>query len=74
MSKLKTKGASSGISFLSALAILFIGLKITNYVAWSWIMVLSPLWISLAIGIFVGLSIFVFILFMLGVTLLVEKF
>lgn len=37
---------SSGASFPSMLAILFIGLKLTGYIDWSWIWVLSPLWIS----------------------------
>lgn len=26
------------------LTVLFIGLKLTNFIAWSWIWVLSPLW------------------------------
>ena len=28
------------------LTILFIGLKLTNYITWSWLWVLSPIWIS----------------------------
>ena len=35
--------------FLSLLTVLFIGLKLTGYIAWSWVWVLSPLWIPLAI-------------------------
>ena len=35
--------------FTSLLTILFIGLKLTGYIAWSWLWVLSPLWIGLAI-------------------------
>lgn len=27
------------------LTVLFIGLKLTNFIAWSWIWILSPLWI-----------------------------
>ena len=50
-SKYKTMSSSSsrssgGISFTSALTILFIGLKLTNVISWSWWWVLSPLWIS----------------------------
>lgn len=27
------------------LTVLFIGLKLTNYITWSWVWVLSPFWI-----------------------------
>ena len=37
------------------LTVLFVGLKLTNHIDWSWWWVLSPLWISLAIGILVVL-------------------
>ena len=36
--------------FTSALTILFIGLKLTGYLEWSWVWVLSPLWITFAAG------------------------
>ena len=38
--------ASSGITFVGLLTILFIGLKLTGYIDWSWLWVLSPMWIS----------------------------
>lgn len=41
--------SSSGIGFGGALAILFIGLKLTDNIDWSWWWVLSPLWIGLGI-------------------------
>lgn len=34
------------VSFASLLTILFIGLKLTGYIDWSWWWVLSPLWIT----------------------------
>ena len=40
---------SGGIGFPGLLAVLFIGLKLTGFIEWSWIWVLSPLWIPLAI-------------------------
>lgn len=40
---------SGGIGFCGLLAILFIGLKLTHYIDWSWWWVLAPLWIPLAI-------------------------
>jgi len=45
------------IGFLSLLALLFIGLKLTGYIKWSWVWVLSPIWIPTAIGIIAGLII-----------------
>jgi hypothetical protein len=38
--------SSGGISFTGALTILFIGLKLTHVINWSWWWVLSPIWIS----------------------------
>lgn len=35
----------SGIRFPSLLTLLFIGLKLTNTIDWSWFWVLSPIWI-----------------------------
>ena len=36
--------------FLPILAILFIGLKLTGYIAWSWLWVLSPLWLGFVVS------------------------
>lgn len=38
-----------GIKSLDLLTILFIGLKLTGHIGWSWVWVLSPEWISSAI-------------------------
>lgn len=38
--------SSGGIGFVGLLTILFIGLKLTGYISWSWWWVLSPVWIS----------------------------
>ena len=38
-----------GISFAEALTLLFIGLKLGKVISWSWLWVLSPIWISLAL-------------------------
>ena len=38
---------SNGIGFVGLLTILFIGLKLTHYIDWSWWWVLSPIWISI---------------------------
>lgn len=52
-----TSGSSNGgIGFFGLLTIVFIVLKLTHYIDWSWWWVLSPLWI-LAIIIIVAFSI-----------------
>jgi len=50
-----TNTSSSGIGFTGLLTIVFIGLKLTGNIDWSWGWVLSPLWILaiLAIGILI---------------------
>lgn len=40
---------SNGIGFTSLLGIVFIVLKLTNTIDWSWWWVLSPFWIGAAI-------------------------
>ena len=40
---------TGGIGFAGLLAIVFITLKLTGYIAWSWWWVLSPLWIPLTL-------------------------
>lgn len=51
----QSSSASSGIGFFGLLAILFIALKLTGQIDWSWLWVLAPLWMPTAIVIFVGL-------------------
>jgi len=50
MSEIQRTG---GISFAGLLTIVFIVLKLTGTIAWSWWWVLSPLWVSFIIGIFI---------------------
>lgn len=40
----------NGQFFTSALLLLFIALKLTGFIDWSWWWVLSPLWIPLSIA------------------------
>ena len=42
---------SGGIGLSGLLTVLFVGLKLTNYITWSWVWVLAPLWIPVAIGV-----------------------
>ncbi len=41
-----SSSSSGGISFVGLLTIVFITLKLTRFIDWSWWWVLSPLWIS----------------------------
>lgn len=46
---MEEKRSSAGIGVPTLLTIVFVILKLTNVIKWSWIWVLSPLWIA-AIG------------------------
>lgn len=46
---MKDNNISIGGGFLPLLTVLFVGLKLTGYIAWSWWWVLAPLWIPLAL-------------------------
>jgi hypothetical protein len=49
--KEKTVVRTGGISFSGLLAIVFIVLKLTNVIDWSWWWVTAPIWIPLSFGI-----------------------
>lgn len=51
-----------GIGFSGLLAILFIAFKLTHIIEWSWIWVLSPLWLGFALFI-ICFSMYFLILF-----------
>ena len=69
-SKYKTMSSSSsssgGLSFTGALTILFIGLKLTHVINWSWWWVLSPIWIS-------ALIVITFLIIFLLFAIIIEK-
>lgn len=54
---MSNSASGGGIGFVGALTILFIALKLTGVIAWSWWWVLAPLWISF------GLSLVVLLVF-----------
>ena len=58
--------SSGGIGFVGLLTILFIALKLTGVIAWSWWWVLSPLWIGAIITAVV-------LLIALGVLLVLDR-
>lgn len=48
MSK-STSSSSSGVSILGLLGVLFVGLKLTGFINWSWWWVTAPFWGGLAV-------------------------
>lgn len=59
---------SGGIGFFGLLCVLFIGLKLTNHVDWSWLWVLSPLWFPLPL--FLGVFIIGFVIVFCSMSIL----
>jgi len=56
---------SSGMGFTGWLTILFIALKLTGQITWSWVWVLSPIWIS-------ALIVFVLFIILLAIAVINE--
>jgi hypothetical protein len=50
VSSTSSSSSSSGIGFTGLLTITFIVLKLIHKIGWSWVWVLSPLWIGAAVG------------------------
>jgi hypothetical protein len=56
--------SSGGLSFGSVLLLIFVVLKLTGHIDWSWVWVLSPIWILLGLvllivamwGLFAGVA------------------
>lgn len=46
---MENKSGSAGIGFTGLLTIVFIVLKLTHIINWSWVWVLSPIWITAGI-------------------------
>ena len=54
------RNSSGGVSIIGLLGVLFIGLKLTHYIDWSWWWVLAPFWGGLAFFfvLLIGMAIF----------------
>lgn len=57
------KTTFGGISFTGLLTILFIGLKLTGFINWPWVWVLSPLWIQLILALAICIIVFIVLFF-----------
>lgn len=60
MGEVTATSGTSSMGFAGWLTILFIALKLTGVISWSWVWVLSPLWIS------IGLLILLFVVLFVG--------
>jgi hypothetical protein len=49
----ENKAANGGIGFFGLLTLIFITLKLTGFIHWSWVWVLAPFWGVLAVVAFV---------------------
>ena len=54
----KKETAAGGVTFTGLLLLLFIGLKLTGAIGWSWWWVFSPVWIPLVILILIFLVVY----------------
>lgn len=61
--KIDKSSSSSGTSLSGLLTVAFVVLKLTHYIDWSWWWVLSPVWISV-----------VLVIFLIGVLILLNAF
>lgn len=52
-----SSSSSSGIGFTGLLTVLFIGLKLTHNIDWSWWWVLSPVLISIGLALVLALGV-----------------
>jgi hypothetical protein len=53
-----SSNSSGGVGFVGMLTILFVGLKLTGFIAWSWVWVLSPIWIVATCVVMLSLAIY----------------
>ena len=55
---INNSSSAGGIGFCGLLTIVFIILKLCNIITWSWLWVLSPIWIPIGLVILVALFFF----------------
>ncbi len=65
----KTTYIQSGIGLPNLLTVVFVVMKLTGYIDWPWIWVLSPTWISFLLGI----ALFLFFLLLSILIVLFKK-
>lgn len=58
-----TKNVSVNFPIFGILGLIFITLKLTGHITWSWLWVLSPFWIPLSLALLIFLIVFLFAFF-----------
>ena len=53
------KTNNNSIGFIGLLTIVFITLKLTGFIDWSWWLVLSPIWASIILSLFILIVVFI---------------
>jgi hypothetical protein len=69
----QTTTKSGGVSFAGLLFLLFLGLKLTNQIDWSWWWVTAPLWGPIALVLGFALIVIIIAFLIAGVALLLGK-
>lgn len=52
---------NKGVGFFGLLGLLFIGLKLGGVINWSWIWVLSPIWLSFSVKLLTLIILIIFV-------------
>lgn len=60
---MENNNSSISLDFLNLLTILFVGLKLTGFITWSWWWVLSPIIVQGALVLILGLIVLIYHLF-----------
>jgi hypothetical protein len=58
-----TKNVSVNFPIFGILGLIFITLKLTGHITWSWLWVLSPFWIPIGLGLLILLIVFIVAMF-----------
>lgn len=58
MANVSSSSSSGGVGFVGALTLVFIVLKLIGVIDWGWLWILSPIWISFSLVVFILGSIF----------------
>ena len=58
-----SKNVSVNFPIFGILGLIFITLKLTGHITWSWLWVLSPFWIPLGLALLIFLIVFLFAFF-----------
>jgi hypothetical protein len=51
--------SSGGIGFTGVLTAVFVALKLAKVISWSWVWVLSPIWISILLAIVIAAFLYI---------------